>query len=1067
MPRSVAMVSSASAVVSGSSLPSGSVTTRVSAPSVASPSSPAGSSSVGCAAVFGVGVVAPPSPASSVSPQPPRTKPTASSAARTSIQCFTQTTSRGLQIRPPKGPWPCQHRHGLRRGLYRALVSKSSLAQRVRDRTIRFTPISGGVRRLAGALMTFRLHPASRVEDSVSTRTPRAEYPRPHLVRDDTPGQGWLSLNGAWAFRFGDPDGWDGENPIEPGACDREIIVPFPWESFAAWGEDKPGSRDFNEDYLCPHHYLDPADATLEDRRYHQAPRQTVGWYVRTVEVPESLRSARVFLIVGALDYFGTLWVGGKKLAHHEGGYLPFEVDVTDQVDADGRLTIAIRAEDPQDHLDQPAGKQIGWYERVSGIWQSVWLEARPAAHVTAARITPDVEGERAVAIIRIGGDTDAADSVLVEAIDEGGSVVGSATGEGCAESEVAVPVPSPTLWEPEEPYRYTLRVTLRRGDVVVDRVDAPFGMRTVGVGPLPGTDTQVVTFNGKPMYLRGVLAQNFNPFGVYTYPSVAMMRQDIERAKAAGFNMIRIHIKIEDPIFLDLADEMGCLIMYDLPNCGRLTDLSKKRWEATFRGALERDFNHPSIFAWVLFNETWGLGDSGYADDKPAQEWVRSMVHLSRELDPTRLVEDNSPCRYDHVETDINSWHFYINDEEKAKEHIAHVVEQTHPGSEFNYVGGNTQGNEPLMNSEYGGIDAGAGDRDVSWCFHFLTAAQRKYEQICGYVYTELQDIEWERNGLLNYDRSPKEFGYEPSFINGWDCLVLDAPLAGEAEPGATVEVPGLASLFSREEIAATRLGWQVDLTDSLGRTRQAVTEGSMVAVADPYRVTPVGDIAFEMPDEPGLARLIAWLESDTGLILARNWLHRSVGEWVTDHETLRISDPAWEGFENITQEADLWTGGEGHGTVVYKTQLPAAAASARQLTLLAEVSAWRPGYKQTDGDTHPTDVTVIVNGEELTCVTLPDSPCDSRGALSGIAGQPCKYGYRLEVPIKGQQLRAVFAKAPEVEIRLQVKQGAANVGGLCVFEHNSGRYPFGPCLIVGEVKVETPPIPPPPARR
>lgn len=901
----------------------------------------------------------------------------------------------------------------------------------------------------------------------MNTPIPRAEYPRPQLVRDDRPGEGWLCLNGPWAFRFGDPDDWDGVSPITASACDREIIVPFPWEAFAAWGEARPGTRDFNEDYLSPTHYLDPADATLEKGRYREAPRQTVGWYVRTLRIPDAMRGGRAFLIIGALDYYGSVWAGGSMVGTHEGGYLPFEVDVTDRVAPDGTLEVAIRAEDPQDHLDQPAGKQIGWYERTSGIWQSVWIEARPQAYVAGARIVPDVPGGRAAVTLRVGGDHQAAEAVQAEVIDPGGTVVGSATASLAQEVDFCVPVPSPILWEPEDPRRYTLRVMLRRGEAVVDRVDAPFGMRTVDVGPLPGTDTQVVRLNGKPMYLRGVLAQNLNPFGVYTYPSAGMMRSDIERAKAAGFNMIRIHIKVEDPLFLELADELGCLIMYDLPNCGRLTDLSRARWEATLREAVERDFNHPSIFAWVLFNETWGLGGHGYRDDKDAQEWVRSMVHLARGLDPTRLVEDNSPCLYDHVETDINSWHFYINDQAQAEEHIAEVVAQTYPGSAFNYVGGNVQGNEPLMNSEYGGIDAGAGDRDVSWCFHHLTNAHRRHERICGYIYTELQDIEWERNGILNYDRSPKEFGYDPSFINGWDCLVLDAPLGGTVEPGEEVRIPVLASLFSREETPAARLGFQVDFCDSLGRTKQAVSEGYVAVSADPFRVTPLVDAPFEMPMEPGLARLIAWIESESGLILARNWVHRAVGRWTGDATTLPLGTPRWEGFERLHDEDGLWRGGEGCGGVRYSLELPAEAAQARQITLLAELSAWRPGYKQTDGATTATDVTIIANGQEIDCITLPDSPCDSRGALSGIAGKPCKYGFRVEVPIKGDNLRSVFAKAPEVEVRFVVKRDAVNVGGLCVFESAAGRYPFGPCLVVGEVKVDTPPIPPPPKGR
>ncbi len=190
-------------------------------------------------------------------------------------------------------------------------------------------------------------------------------------------------------------------------------------------------------------------------------------------------------------------------------------------------------------------------------------------------------------------------------------------------------------------------------------------------------------------------------------------------------------------------------------------------------------------------------------------------------------------------------------------------------------------------------------------------------------------------------------------------------------------------------------------------------------------------------------------------------------MGAWRGDDAVLPLEAAEWEGFAGLHDEDGLWAGGSGSGSVVYRAQLPAEAAQAGQITLLAELSAWRPGYKQTDGETTSTDVTVIANGQEIDCITLPDSPCDSRGALSGIAGKPCKYGYRVEVPIKGGQLRSVFSRAPEVEVRFQVKADAQNVGGLCVYESTAGRYPFGPCLIMGEVKVETPPIPPRPKGR
>ena len=890
----------------------------------------------------------------------------------------------------------------------------------------------------------------------------RGEYPRPTLVRNNAPDGGWLSLCGKWRFRFGDT-GCDGPPPDDD--FDREIEVPFPWECFAAWGKAHERSRDYNEDYLCAAAYLDPADATLEDRRYREAPRQTVGWYRTTVTVPSEFAGRRVFLMFGAVDFKAEVWVDGAKVAEHEGGYLPFEADITDHVTPGRPTSITVRAEDPQDHLEQPAGKQIGWYERTSGIWQPVWLEARGGCWVDRVRIEPDVEGECVRVAVALGGNADGA-TVLLEVLDDDGKALHAdgrlqpivfEPGRNGLKPIVSgdLPIPGPSLWEPDEPYLYRARVTMRRGGEVLDTTVTRFGMRTVAVGTLPGTDTTCLLLNGRPLYLRGALAQNLNPFGLYTYPSVEMMREELIEAKSAGFNMIRVHIKIEDPVWLELADELGVLVMYDMPCFGRLTPLSKARYEAMLRGAIERDFSHPSVFAWVLFNETWGLGGDAYKQDREAQEWVREMVRLARSLDATRLVEDNSPCLHDHVETDINSWHFYINDQEKAKRHIAEVVEKTYPGSPFNYAPGWTQNDAPLMNSEYGGIDAGMGDRDVSWCFHFLTNALRRHEQIAGYVYTELQDIEWERNGILNYDRAPKEFGYQPHLINGPDLVVLDSALGTAAEPGERVVVPAFASLFSRDEIPAARLGWQVDLTDGLGRTRQAVTEGVREIDAPPYRVTDLGAIEFELPKESGLARLVAWLESADGLLLSRNWLWREMPSGGDAPGVVPLTNPEWIGFEGVAAEGDLWTGGDAAGEVRYRLRVPAGAGAIKQFTLLAELSAWRPGYKQTDADTRPTDVTVVFAGRALDVITLPDSPCDARGALSGIRGVQCKYGYKIEVPVKGRALADALASGEPLQVAFRVEARAANVGGLMVFSARAGRYPFAPSAVLGEVAV------------
>ena len=218
----------------------------------------------------------------------------------------------------------------------------------------------------------------------------------------------------------------------------------------------------------------------------------------------------------------------------------------------------------------------------------------------------------------------------------------------------------------------------------------------------------------------------------------------EILLSKKVGLNGNRIHIKVEVPRKLYWADKLGLLIMADTPNFwGEPVPEAREDWENCLREQVERDYNHPSIFAWVNFNETWGLRTGGtYLPE--TQEWVRSMYHLTKSLDPSRLVEDQSACNHDHVESDINSWHAYCRGyvwEDTIKEYS----DKTFPGSTFNYIGGNAQNGAPMINSECGnvwGYEGSAGDCDYTWDYHIMMDAFRRYPKCAGWLYTEHHDV-------------------------------------------------------------------------------------------------------------------------------------------------------------------------------------------------------------------------------------------------------------------------------------------------------------------------------------
>lgn len=261
-------------------------------------------------------------------------------------------------------------------------------------------------------------------------------------------------------------------------------------------------------------------------------------------------------------------------------------------------------------------------------------------------------------------------------------------------------------------------------------------------------------------------------------------------------------------------------------------------------------------------------------------------MWELAKKLDPTRLIEDMSVVHWEHLDyyahgdTDINSWHFYIDEYGKAKEHIAKVVKCTFPGSNFNYVPGYAHKGQPLINSEYGGVGAMDGDRDVSWSFKFLTNELRRYGQISGYIYTELHDVEWEHNGFLNYDRTPKDFGYDPTIINESDTLPIDAPPISRVSPGQLVRAEVASSHFSSRLNRNISLCWHMDGMDTRGRFLKNLACGHVPIEFPHRRVVPAHTIELRMPAEPMLCTLSVSACNAEGTVVARNFIQYFVSQ-------------------------------------------------------------------------------------------------------------------------------------------------------------------------------------------
>jgi hypothetical protein len=905
------------------------------------------------------------------------------------------------------------------------------------------------------------------VAAAAQAEIPKPEHPDPGAVRER-----WANLNGTWQFQF-DPsdkglaDGW-----FKPGApgFDLAITVPFGWESALSG--------------------------------IHRKDYRGVAWYRRTFSVPADFpQRHRVWLRFGAVDWRAHVWINGRKMAEHEGGYAPFEADITSALEPGGENVVTVRAFDPTD-ANLPTGKQVQWYTPTSGIWQTVWLESRPAAHIRGFTIRTQIDPARVHIELELAGlgegqYTVSAQGALPAITPASTTCQGpvkrpddTPRGALVPHASLDLDVRQPKLWTPENPNLYDLVLELKGPAGQVDALTTYFGLRTIGRGRFGDAPFERVLLNGRPIYLLGALDQSFNPEGIYTAPSDAFLKRDIELARSFGLNYLRVHIKPDEPRRLYWADKLGMMIMEDMPNTWEQNPGARQAWELTMREVVARDRNHPAIFSWVAFNETWGLGrPPAYKADKDTQKWVGDMVAAIRQLDPTRLVEDNSPCNYDHVEnTDLNSWHFYIDDADEARRHIDSVVARTEPGSPFNYCPGLAQSTAPLINSEFGSVSAGGGDRDISWGFRDLVTQLRRYPKIQGYIYTELSDIEWEHNGFVNYDRTPKQFGYEAfvpemrvADLQGPDFIGYNGPPAIVARPGETVRVPLFVSHYS-DRTQAPRLRWWVSGYDGEGSEVNIPARVRDVEWKQ-YGVTELKPVGFQITPGPFVGALGMALEDASGKRIAANFVNVVIQperpqprvQWRAPRSVALRFEPAdfarqhWSGGVG-TPEGKAY--GRGAGFFEYRLKLPRLVGMALPVAfeLLLEVSAkagrervdWPERVNaqdnpQTDTRRWPSTLEVSINGQPVARQELADDPADARGVLSHLARfEHGSYGelirLRAELP---EGVRADLAAGKPLVLRIAVPDDAEHKGGLCLFGAHTGRYPFDPTLTLDTTKI------------
>ena len=673
-----------------------------------------------------------------------------------------------------------------------------------------------------------------------------------------------LSLNGPWDFHI----------DTDPANTWRTITVPGAWQAQFADLAEKPGAAT----------------------------------YQRPFTVPAEWAGHAAILHFGAVDYWAEVWVNGQPVGHHEGGYLPFEFDISPYLRPSAENTLRVRVLDPGDDVpdglspfsEVPHGKQ-SWYGAMGGLWQAVWLERRAPVHIQALTLNVEPVAGRVTVKLALSAPAAVSQRVVVQVRAPDSLTVAEVAvplAAGAVDAEAALTVPDAQWWSPDEPNLYQLTAALYADDALTDETAQTFGFRTIAA------KAGVLYLNGERLYLRAALDQDYYPGTFYTPPSVAFLEDTMRKAKAMGLNCLRCHIKVPDPDYLDAADRAGVLVWAELPNWRHFTPAVGDLAYATLNGIVARDHHHPAIIIWTIINEGWGLD---LKDDATHRAWLKQAYHWMKALDPTRLVVDNSACHPNfHIESDLDDFHFYaaLPDHRERWDNFVNEY-ATRPAWTYSPHGDAVRtGREPLLVSEFGnwGLPDANALRDAvgrePWWFEtglewgegivyphgvqarfrrwglaavfgsweaFITATQwheyaalkyqieamRRHANIVGYVVTEFTDVHWECNGLLDMQRRPKAFFDQLADLNA-DTVITPGWARTAYWAGEAIRVDVTVSHGMGAPLTGAALVWRPAL-DLLGWTGGGGTRPLATLTAG--AAVDVGALALTAPDVPALA--------------------------------------------------------------------------------------------------------------------------------------------------------------------------------------------------------------------
>ena len=515
------------------------------------------------------------------------------------------------------------------------------------------------------------------------------EYPRPQMAR-----RNWINLNGQWNYAITAADA------PRPASFDKQILVPFPIESQAS------GAGVW------------------------VAPEQRL-WYRRVFAAPPRPAGQRVLLNFGAVDWECAVYVNGALAGEHRGGFDPFTFDITPHLKAAAEQELVVSVRDPTDDGQQPRGKQVRrprgiYYTAVTGIWQTVWMETVPDAHVTSLRIDPDLDAR----LVRVRVEGSGAGGPVTVTVLDGEREIRRAT--GTRDSPIGLAITAPRPWSPDDPFLYTLRV--RYGS---DEVQSYFGLRSIAVRA-DASGVRRLFLNGKPLFQLGLLDQGWWPDGLYTAPTDEALAFDIEKTRELGFNVIRKHVKVEPARWYYHADRLGMLVWQDMPSGNNRGPEAEANFERELKSVIDALRNHPSIVMWVPFNEGWG------------QHATERYVAWLKGYDPTRLVNNTSGWT-DAKVGDVVDLHAYPGPAMPPLERNRAAML-----GEFGGLGLPLDGHTWLDRGNWG-YRSYTSLGDMNAAYRDLLAQLRLHagDGLASAIYTQTTDVEIEVNGVMTYDRA------------------------------------------------------------------------------------------------------------------------------------------------------------------------------------------------------------------------------------------------------------------------------------------------------------------------